>query len=234
MVFRIGIENNMDGRSLAWFLEYPGCFAYGQDGDCALRAAPAAVREYIRWLAGHTPESWFPEDAAEIRLEETWECFYVDEQFERQAEGYEVGAWFLNDWKPLTPADIERGLQILSWSRADLLETLAGLSAATLERQYPGERWNIAGIARHIGGAEWWYLERLGLAFPQEQLPRDPFERLEKVRQWLVDTLPTLAGSRQVTGVDAEFWSPRKLLRRATWHERDHVEHIRKLLAMEG
>lgn len=26
------------------------------------------------------------------------------------------------------------------------------------------------------------------------------------------------------------FWSPRKLLRRALWHERDHTEHIRKVL----
>jgi hypothetical protein len=31
-------------------------------------------------------------------------------------------------------------------------------------------------------------------------------------------------------GTDGEFWSPRKLLRRAVWHERDHTEHIRKLL----
>jgi hypothetical protein len=32
-------------------------------------------------------------------------------------------------------------------------------------------------------------------------------------------------------GTDGEFWSPRKLLRRAVWHERDHTGHIRKLLA---
>ena len=29
--------------------------------------------------------------------------------------------------------------------------------------------------------------------------------------------------------VEGEFWSPRKLLRRAVWHERDHTVHIRKL-----
>jgi hypothetical protein len=26
-----------------------------------------------------------------------------------------------------------------------------------------------------------------------------------------------------------ELWSPRKLLRRAIWHERDHTEHILKI-----
>jgi hypothetical protein len=32
--------------------------------------------------------------------------------------------------------------------------------------------------------------------------------------------------------VDFEFWSPRKLLRRAVWHERDHTTHIRRLAGM--
>jgi hypothetical protein len=32
--------------------------------------------------------------------------------------------------------------------------------------------------------------------------------------------------------VDGEFWSPRKALRRALWHERDHIDHINKLIAM--
>jgi hypothetical protein len=35
---------------------------------------------------------------------------------------------------------------------------------------------------------------------------------------------------RQVTGVDGELWSPRKVLRRALWHERDHTDHLRKVL----
>ena len=28
MRFRVGLENNFEGRSLAWGLEHPGCFAY--------------------------------------------------------------------------------------------------------------------------------------------------------------------------------------------------------------
>jgi hypothetical protein len=39
---------------------------------------------------------------------------------------------------------------------------------------------------------------------------------------------------KQVVGTDGEIWSPRKVLRRALWHERDHVEHIKKLIAMSG
>jgi hypothetical protein len=44
------------------------------------------------------------------------------------------------------------------------------------------------------------------------------------------ETLPALKAVNRVAGMDGELWSPRKVLRRALWHERDHMEHIRKLL----
>jgi hypothetical protein len=49
------------------------------------------------------------------------------------------------------------------------------------------------------------------------------------VRSHLRVVLPTLAGTHEVLGVDGEFWSPRKVLRRAAWHERDHTDHINRL-----
>jgi len=230
MLIRTGVENNMDGHSLAWALEHPGCFANGADGEAALAALPAAWRAYTAWIRAHTAQSWLPDEPAEVRLEDTWEGYTINEQFERAENGYDVDAWFLHDWKPLTQPEIERGLLILSWSRADLLATVSGLSREKLEQTYPGERWSIAGILKHIAGAEWWYLDRLGLAFPRAEVPEDPFQRLEKVRSHLNQVLPTLASAEQVVGTDGEFWSPRKLLRRAAWHELDHIAHICKLL----
>jgi hypothetical protein len=40
MIFRVGIENKNDGCSIAWALEHPGCFAYGQDGEQAQKNFP--------------------------------------------------------------------------------------------------------------------------------------------------------------------------------------------------
>jgi uncharacterized damage-inducible protein DinB len=111
-----------------------------------------------------------------------------------------------------------------------LLDTINGLSDEKLDQNYPNERWSIHGILGHIGGAEWWYLNRLGLAFPRSEVPQEPMERLEKVRNHLIRLLPMLEGSKQVVGINGEFWSPRKVLRRAVWHERDHMLHIQKLL----
>ena len=230
MLFRVGIENNYEGRSLAWALNHPGCFAYGASGDQARQNLPAAIQGYIDWIAERDPQPWLTAGTYEIQVEETWEVFQIDEDFELVEEGYEVNAWFRHDWKPLAEEEIERGLKMLHWSREDLLATVKDLKPEDFERRIAGERWDIAGILKHVGGAEWWYLDRLDLAFPREEVPEDPFERLERVRAHLVKTLPDLVGSRRVLGVDGEFWSPRKMLRRALWHERDHTEHIRKIL----
>jgi DinB family protein len=232
MLFRVGIENNNEGnRSVAWALEHFGCFAYGKDGDSAMAALPAAIRAYSVWIGQHEP-SWLRIEKFELNVDEVWENYYVNDQFERtqNESDYMVDSWFQYDWKPLTAEDIERATKLLIWSRADLLKIVEGLSPERLDQKHPDERRTINGILNHIGGAEWWYMDCLGLAFPKDKLPKDPIKRLEKVRAYLMKTLPKLKGVKQVLGVNGEFWSPRKVLRRAVWHERDHTAHIRKLV----
>jgi hypothetical protein len=227
--FKIGLENGIEGRSLAWGLEQLGLFAYGLTGVEALKNLPAAIQEYRSWIASHDAQFW--SDLADVEFEqvETFQVYVIDEQFDLAQDGYEVNAWFLHDWKPLLPEEIERGLTLLAWSRQDLLATVEGLDKQTMNTKQAGERWSINGILRHVGGAEWWYLDRLGMAIPREEVPEEPFERLEKIRAQLIRVLPGMVGSNQVVGIDGEIWSPRKLLRRAVWHERDHTAHIQKL-----
>jgi hypothetical protein len=232
-MFRVGLENGAEGRSQAWVLGHPGCFAYGTDGSVALEEVPKAIQEYYHWIAVHSSENWLAEDAidpCDYRLEETWECYIINSNVELSQEGYEVNAWFRHDWLPLNVEDIQRGQLLLNWGREELMKIVRNLNTQILERTFPKERWSISGILKHIGGAEWWYLDRLGLAIPRQEVPEDTFQRLEIVRSKLSEVLPGLAGSTQVIGVSGEFWSPRKLLRRAVWHEYDHIAHIRKLL----
>jgi hypothetical protein len=229
----IGIETGMEGRCVAWALEHPGCFAYGASGDQALGAAPRAFFEYATWVNNRSgEESWISTDDVELVLEDTWECYHINDTYQLAEDGYEVNAWFRHDWKPLSEEEVGRGLTLLEWSRADLLDLLSEVSEAAMHAKLPGERWDIEGILRHLAGAEWWYLDRLGLAVPRREIPRETFERLKRVRLDLRDRLPRMIESKQVVGVDFEFWSPRKLLRRAVWHERDHTTHIRRLAGM--
>jgi hypothetical protein len=230
MIFRVGIENNNEGRSIAWALEHPGCFAFGANPSGACINLENAIQVYATWILKHEPNSWLNFEEIEIIPEETWEVYFIDENLDKvEGDGYSVESFFRHDWKPLTREEVEHGLKLLSWTRADLLKTVHGLSAEKLNATYLAERWSINGILAHVGGAEWWYLNRLGLAFPENELPKEPMSRLKTSRDLLVRTLPTLIGDPKVVGLDGEFWSPRKVLRRALWHEVDHIRHIQKL-----
>ncbi|MEN4011627.1 MAG: DinB family protein [Bellilinea sp.] len=230
----VGLENNNERRSLAWALEHPGCFAYGAESSSAVINISKAFVEYKRWLGGQLSDSWLADaQDVDIRLIDVWDVYEIDEHYDVIPDGkYAINAWFRYDWKPLTRLEVQRGLRILACLRADLLQLVSRMPAAVLDREYPGERWNVHGVLGHIATAEWWYLDRLGLGqITRRELPEDVFERLAWSRQRLEDALPALEGVVQVVGKQGEIWSPRKLLRRAAWHERDHIEHIRKLLS---
>jgi hypothetical protein len=232
MIFRVGVENNNEGRSIAWALEHPGCFAYGGNASAACVNLEGAIQVYATWILKHQHDTWLNFDDVEIIPEETWEVYFIDDNLDptSDVEGYSVESFFHYDWKPLTKEDVEHGLKLLTWSRADLLKVVSGLSPEKLDATYPLERWSINGILNHAGGAEWWYLHRLGRAFPKSEVSDEPLVRLKQTRDALQKVLPDLVGVSQVVGMDGELWSPRKLLRRALWHEIDHIRHIQRLI----
>ncbi len=232
MILRVGIEDNNDNRSIAWALEHPGCFAYGSDAMEAQAAMQSAAYDYAAWVRQHDM-SWMDADSIEGQMEESFDAYIVHSDLEDVPGGgdYQVESFFLFDAQPLDGTDVERALKILNWSRQDLLDSIEGFDTAKLEQRYPGERWNINGILNHVAHAEWWYQERIGFPFPgrEEDLPAKPLEALELVRAHFVSLLPKLEEVRHTVDKEGELWSPRKVLRRSAWHERDHVAHIRKL-----
>lgn len=227
---KIGIENGNEGRTIVWVLEHLGCFSYGENSQEALDELPAVVQEYNEWLTLHKLEKEMIPPNQDIYIDSTWEVYQIDENYTITSDGYEVNAWFQDDWRPLTEDKIALGIELLNICREDLLSTVKDLSNEKLIKKLPGERWTIAGILKHVASADWWYLDRLGMAFPSDQLPSEPVDRLDEVRSYMVEVLPSLTGSKLVVGIDGEFWSPRKLMRRAAWHDRDHTFHIKKLI----
>ncbi len=236
MRIHVGLENGNENRSIAWALDLPGCYAYGTDEKEALLAVPLAVLTYQDWIEKHTPDSWLKNlGDFDVRLVEVFNGYTVDENFDLAEKGYEVNAFFRDDWKALTRVEARRAAQMLTWINDDLLAVLPDLPAEILDRTYEGERWSIRGILGHIAGANWWYLERLGLAaMERRDIPRDPFERMQTVQARLLTALGEMEGMQRVVGRDGELWSPRKVIRRAIWHGRDHIEHIQKLLTGMG
>jgi len=237
MQIRIGLENNVEGRSLAWVLDYPGCFEYGADEAEALIRLPRAMIEYEKWIKDHTSEPWVDFTNMDMRVIERFETFRISADFRPvpAAQGDEINAWFVDDWRPLTVSEVNQALKIFRWQRDELLAGLSTLDPDILAKERPGQRWNIWGIVKHIANAELWYLSRLELSdLSHQDLLSDPVSRLDQTSALIYEIFPTFPEKVHVAGKDGEFWSFRKLVRRTLWHQKDHIEHIKQLVFNEN
>ncbi len=237
MQVKVGLENNVEERRfLAYALDFPGAFSYGQDESEALIRLPKALLEYDKWIRDHTSDSWIALVNLDIRVIDRFTTYNINENYEivPAGMGYGVNAWFLDDWRPLTAEEIEHALQIFHWQRDELLAGLSTLTQEVREMDRPGQRWSINEIADHIANAELWYLSRLDLTdLQRKDLPPITEDRLAKTSILVEQLFPTFEGVTNVRGTDGEFWSYRKIVRRTLWHQRDHIEHIKQLVFSE-
>lgn len=222
--FHLGIEDMEPGNWVAWIFEFPGCYSRSSNREAAIKLAPDAIKSLTKKLrqAGLLTFE-MPLDFNVITAEEF-------RAFPSSAD-YLVNAFFDHDKIPLSGFDVIYGAGILGLNRKELLSIVVDLPQAILDRHLEGEvQKTIRGILRHIGTAEWWYWDRMGLAFPREKRPDDIFELLDKIRGFTIERLPDLLGNTQLTTCSGEAWSARKLLRRAIWHEHVHTAQIARYL----
>jgi uncharacterized damage-inducible protein DinB len=233
MQIKIGLEEKNENRYIAWALDYPGCFGYGESEAEAIIRFPQDFLAYQSWInfkAGKQSWLWQIQDL-DIRLAERFDNYYSDEPLQAQKGKELVGAWFQSDRRPLTAPEIEQAAKILEWSRKDLLDLWESIAPAAMNIRLAGERWTIAEIFKHIANSEHWYLDQIGKAQYREiDLPISALERLLTVRENLLAVLPQFEGLECIQETRGELWSPRKVIRRAVWHEKDHLVHIQKIL----
>jgi predicted RNase H-like HicB family nuclease len=228
MHYRLAVEDMEPNHWVAWVLDLPACFSPARTEAEAIAQASQAIVAYFSWLTDHDGSLPTISGPFETEIVETFRSFPSD-----QDPDYLVNAFFEDDRRPLSYWDVEVALRLLIWTRRDLLRVLQPATRESLDRPIPGEiGGSIAGILKHIAGAENWYLGHLGLALDRAQLPADPLPLLEAVRTHTRAHLVEFIGDeRVVEGTGGELWSARKVVRRALWHERDHTQHVKRLLA---
>jgi len=228
--YDVYLEQAADGATLALILDLAGCFAGGASQEEALDRLQAAVAEYHRWLRLH--DDYMPEVRGPF-------VFEVKETFEIAYEGdYEINSFFAPDAEAASGEDIEWALALLGWQREDILERVKGLSDEALDwklADMPGSM-SIRQALEHVAQAEVWYLGRLDETPPRivvADLPGSTLERLQRVRQAAIQRVQTYPKELRgkVFTHQGERWSLRKVLRRAVWHERDHLQQMDAMLA---
>jgi len=226
MRYQLGVEDMEPGHWIAWVFALPGCFASASSQDEAVADAPAEIGAYFAWLRAHEEPVPGARETIETEVVSVFHSFTSEDD-------YLVNAFFEADRSPLTPLDVARALDLLSYSRQDLLNLFEHSSPDRLAHPIPGEVFDsITGILMHIAQAERWYFHNIGLE--QAPLPGDPLAALDLVRAQTRAWLPELIGDQRIHEWKQEQWSARKVLRRTLWHERDHTKHIRKLLSQIG
>lgn len=225
MPYLVCVEE-LDRNWIAHVPDLPGCYSQQAQREQAITLVPQAVEDYLNWCKGH---SLFVSGlSGPMIVSEVIRAWNYE-------NGVEVNAFFACDRPPLVMEEIREIEGILQATRVDLNKAIAEVDFSDLDVQLPEERWTIRGVIEHVAQSENWYLDRLGLALPSDQLPPEAMDQLEGIRNHSITMLPELARRTGVVTLAGETWSSRKVVRRMLWHERDHTEHIRKMrLALVG
>ncbi len=225
MPYRVAVEDLEPNHFIAYALDMPACFSSARVEAEAIALAPVRITEHLDWLTRHEGRTE-TKTPIEVQVVETFQSFPSAEDPE-----YIVNAFFEDDRRPLTSDEVKTILQLLEWTRDDLLKLIHSLTLEQLQKPVVGEtHGSIAGVLSHVAGAENWYFSHLGLGMERDTLPSDPVERYETVRAHTRAQLPKLIGDERITTNYDEQWSARKVVRRTLWHERDHTEHIAQLI----
>lgn len=228
--YDVYLEETAEGIALVLILDLPGCYASGASQQEALDHLQRAMADYHAWLRRH--DEYTPDVHGPF-------VFNVKEIFHVSYEGdYEIHSFFAPDAEAATDEDIEWALTLLGWQREDLLERVGVLADEALDWKPTDdlEAQSIRQILDRMAQAEVWYMGRLDETPPRinvSALPGSSLERLQRVRQAAllrVKSYPKELRGKVFTH-RGEQWTLRKALRRAVWHERDHLYQIDALLA---
>jgi predicted RNase H-like HicB family nuclease len=229
MPYHLGVEDIEPNHWIAYVFDLPGCYSSAETEEGAVLLAPARIAEYFDWRTRRCRPSPLADQGIVTQVDEVFHS-YPD----KDDPDHIVNAFFADDRRPPKPDEVDDARWLLEQTRTDLLAVVEPVTPTQRKKPIVQGRFKcINEILMHVAWAEWWYFDRLGLAFPRDDIPNNPLKALEKVRANTLANLPSLVGSTRVVERSGELWSARKVVRRMLWHERDHTQHIARV-AGEG
>ncbi len=217
----------------AFVPHFPGCWVFGQTKERALRKVRIAVNEWFKWLKKHGVGIPHISNKVEMEIVEMLRVDY------NPAKAGKPEPLFWSEVLPVKRDDIKRTIQMMDYSRKDLLDLVSELTAKQLSFKPPDEPRSIRNCLRHIAYVEWWYVNRLNIEMP-EKFPKDVFGLLNHIRELVLESLEKLPREKmrgihqpaKYKSPTCDLWTARKVLRRLVDHERLHTKYIQRLLKM--
>jgi len=219
-------------KTMVHVLDLLGCVATGPTTDEALAAAPDAIRTRLRFLRRHgepvDPRAEFKTRVAEHVTQGQW------------LGNGDPALVFQPDLKPLTPKEAEKYILWLSWSRAEVVNRVSGLTHAELEADPKAKGRSIRAMLEHMLESEYFYVcSALGKiegwpgpgAIVQKR-EGDLLHWMSRVRKAEIERIRGASASerRQVVDHWKQTWTARKALRRMLEHEWEHLIELSERL----
>lgn len=223
--YTVTVEHDEPESYLAWVHELPGCYAQGPTREEAVSHVVDAIERFCAWLRAKGEE--ISAEPVEFDIVE------AAAPAEIPPEG-SSGMLLTWDQAPLTPQDWMRVERWLHHSRLEVLSVLESMREGDLDTAAGGGARSIARQLRHLASAEYMYaLWTFDLRSKQ-----DVKELLDWSRRMVMERMGMLAGRRDNRLTRAEWsgddhpepWTARKAARRLVYHERWHLNSIRRLL----
>jgi len=231
-VLSVYAEIGGDGGCLLYTFDPPGLLARGASLEAALAAAAdeaVALRRFLleAGMLHLLRPPWREGESPEIHIVET-----VTRRG-RVADG-RTTATFEPDLRPVTPTEAADYLTLMRYSRRRLLALRQEIPAGAYGFRSQPHRLTIEGQLEHIAKAERWYIRRLWPDLPRLPRSRDVWQRLELCRGLALDVLDAMSPEdmARTARVEGEAWTVRKVFRRFLYHEKFHLDTIRRDLML--
>ncbi len=235
---KVFIEVGYDrSRALAHLVDYPGVCGQGQDAQEALENLPQALQKFSFWLkrhgqkmrTGETHSGWLRRTEPVYTIAEIMAC--------RLREGQVVGPLFSLENQAPDTAAVEQALTWVDFTQNDFLEWIDHNGPGRLSQKL-----NPAEAARspkelltHVAEMDNFLTSRLY----DDSKEASSFDFLkEHTRSYLSATYAEFtrrfkalneAELSTIWTHDGEYWSARKVLRRAIFHRLDHLDELLRL-----
>lgn len=223
--YTVTVEHAETNLYLAWVHELPGCYGHGASWEEAVANTVPSIERFGDWLRG-IGETFGAEPITLDVVEEAGAA-------EKKPEG-PTGVLLSWDRESLTPEDWMRVERWLHHTRMEVLQTLECLREEDLGTiAHEGAR-SIASQLQHLASVEYMYALWTFDLRSKEGLK----EVLDWTRRMALDRMRTLSERRDARLTRAEWtgnehpepWTARKTARRLVYHERWHLNSIRRLL----
>jgi len=223
VLIRVGLEYGVGGRILAWALDFPGCFAYGQADAEVMLNFVRNLLDYEAWINLHADQAWFNLINLDFRIVEV----FKPENASCMARSSKPVAFFEDDRRALTQDEVQHALAVYRWQREELLAGLEFLPEAAYARAEQRTGKTIPARVSQMTQDCYDIMAVLSLPLPPFPTKSEALAQLDFTTKLVRETLPAWVGVEAIYEVDRELWSSRKAVRHLLWRQREGIEEIK-------